>query len=121
MTEEDRKKIQDAYDSFCQREYNGDAEEISDKGTIPICFTTYEFDKESKYTHEIQINFDLDSMCWKNYIDDELVLTQQTDVESLVDDLSYCSFDDIIRDCVMEGFRLEKDGYFDEYKKEFAV
>ena len=120
MTEEQRKKIQEQFDRFCWREYRQDAEEIPDTGVIPVCFTTYEFDEDSKYTHEIQINFDLDSMCWLNHIDDELVLTQQSSIDSFISDLSVCSFDEIIHDCVMEGFRLQEEGHFERLNREIV-
>lgn len=127
MTEEQKKKLADAYVNYCRREYgeypydrNKEYPEscIPEGGVIPVCFTTYEFDEDSKYTHEIQINFDLDSMCWLNYIDDELVLAQQSSIDSFISDLSVCSFDEIIHDCVMEGFRLQEEGHFERLNRE---
>lgn len=131
MTEEQKKKLTDAYVGYCRREYgeylyDEDAGEtpdgcIPDGGVLPVCFTTYEFDEESKYTHEIQINFNLRTMCWENYIDDELVLNQPVlGVETLIAELNSFGFDDIIRDCVHEGYRLEEEGHFDEMKEEIV-
>lgn len=130
MTDEQKKKLADAYVNYCWREYgeypydrNKEYPEscIHEGGVLPVCFTTYEFDEDSKYTHEIQINFNLRTMCWENYIDDELILSQPRDLETLIAELNGCGFDDIIRDCVHEGYRLEEEGHFEEMKKEFAV
>ncbi len=117
MTDKQKKRILDAYNDYVYREYSEEGlDELPEGGVLPIAFTTYEFDDNAWFTHEIQVNFDLDTMQWMNYIDDELVLAQPSDVDSLVGSLG-ASFDDIIRDCLSEGFRLESEHHFDEWKK----
>lgn len=117
LTLDEQKRVLEAYNNYEEREFRSPSQEsLPSDGILYVCYTTYEFDEESKYTHDIQINFNLNTMCWENYIDDELVLTQQSDVESLIDSLG-ASFDDIIWDCVDKGFELEEQGHFEEWKK----
>ena len=117
MTEAEKRKVLEAFNDYIGREYNENPwDELPEDGILPIAYTTYEFDDDYKYTHEIQVNFNLNDMSWYNYIDDELVLVQPCDVESLISSFS-ADFDSMIRDCVDKGFDLEENGYFDYWKK----
>ena len=114
MTQEQSKAVFEAWNDYCEREYGGESNDsIPESGVIPIAFTTYEFDDDYKYTHEIQINFDTNTWCWMNYIDDELVLTEQGSFEGFISAMK-CDFDDIIRECVRKGSELAEEGYFED-------
>lgn len=78
---------------------------LPEDGIIHLAYTTYEFDDDKE--HELQVDFDLKSLSYLNYIDEILVLKEER--ESLLDfieEIESCDFDDIIRDCVNEGFKL---------------
>lgn len=112
MTQEQGKAVFKAWNDYCEREYGVEPNEyLPESGVLPIAFTTYEFDDDYKYTHEIQINFDTNTWCWMNYIDDELVLTEQDSFEGFISAMD-CDFDAIIYPCVRKGFSLEEEGYF---------
>ena len=112
-----KRRLLKAYNEFGRCEYGSEPLERLPKDKIlPLCYTTYEFDDASKYTHDIQVNFDLKTMSCKSYIDDELVIDEPWDYETLLLNLE-ASFDDLIRDCVHKGFDLEEEGHFEEWKK----
>lgn len=74
-------------------------------GIIHLAYTTYEFDDGTE--HELQVDFDLKSLSYLNYIDSILVLKQEREsLSDFIEEIVNCDFDDIIRDCVNEGFIL---------------
>lgn len=96
-----------AINSYFVKEFDEKAliNTLPEDGIIHLAYTTYEFDDGTE--HELQVDFDLKSLSYLNYIDEILVLKEER--ESLLDfieEIESCDFDDIIRDCVNEGFKL---------------
>lgn len=78
---------------------------LPEDGIIHLSYTTYEFDDGTE--HELQVDFDLKSLSYLNYIDSILVLKEEREsLSDFIEEIVNCDFDDIIRDCVNEGFRL---------------
>ena len=96
-----------AINSYFTKEFGENAMIVTlpEDGIIHLAYTTYEFDDDKE--HELQVDFDLKNLRYLNYIDEILVLKEER--ESLCDfieEIESCDFDDIIRDCVNEGFKL---------------
>ena len=86
---------------------------IAEDGVVHLAYTTYIFDRHSKYEREIQVDFDINRMSFMNYIDGELVLEEKREsLKDVGEEIAGCSFEDIIRDCVYKGYEL----YFEEEK-----
>ena len=78
---------------------------LPEDGIIHLAYTTYDFgvDKE----HEIQVDFDLNNLRYLNYIDGILVIIEErVSLSDFIEEIENCDFDDVIRDCVNEGFKL---------------
>lgn len=83
-----------ALNEFFEREY-GDDEGIleDDLSAISLCTTTTE---DGEY--ELQVILNLNEMCYEYYIDGEIEKTEYIDKESLLHDLKYATFDEMIYD-----------------------
>ena len=76
-------------------------------GIIPLAFTEYTFGDDD---YEIQVSFDINKVCFINYIDDEVVLVEPRDsLKEAGQDISECSFDDMIYNCLCKGYELYGD------------
>lgn len=115
-----RRKILKAYNEYTSEEFSNEPiKRLPKDGILDLAYTTYEFDDDSKYSHEIQVSFDLNTMSCKSYIDDELVIDEPWDYETLIGNLECADFDAFISDCVHKGFSLEEENHFEEWKKEY--
>ena len=102
------KELLDAYNTFCYREYEDEPiQELPKDGILHIAYTTYKFDDDCE--HEIQVDFDVKNLEYLNYIDKELVLKERYNLNQVIEDLKYMSFEDSISNCVWVGF--EKYGH----------
>lgn len=82
-------------------------DKISEDGIIHLAYTTYDFDDDCE--HNIEVKFDLNELCYLNYIDFELVLKEYVDsIEQFIDDLN-ASFDDMIYNCLKKGREIYGD------------
>lgn len=80
---------------------------IAEDGVVHLAYTSYTFDSDGKYERDIQVDFDINRMSFMNYIDGELVLEEKREsLKDVGEEISGCSFEDIIRDCVFKGFDL---------------
>ena len=76
-------------------------------GIIPLAFTEYTFGDDD---YEIQVSFDINKVCFINYIDDEVVLVEPRDsLKEAGQEISECSFDDMIYNCLRKGYELYGD------------
>ena len=76
-------------------------------GIIPLAFTEYTFGDDD---YEIQVSFDINKVCFINYIDDEVVLVEPRDsLKEAGQEISECSFDDMIYNCLCKGYELYGD------------
>ena len=76
-------------------------------GIIPLAFTEYTFGDDD---YEIQVSFDINKVCFINYIDGEVVLVEPRDsLKEAGQDISECSFDDMIYNCLCKGYELYGD------------
>ena len=76
-------------------------------GIVPLAFTEYTFGDDD---YEIQVSFDINKVCFINYIDDEVVLVEPRDsLSEAGQEISECSFDDMIYNCLCKGYELYGD------------
>ena len=76
-------------------------------GIVPLAFTEYTFGDDD---YEIQVSFDINKVCFINYIDDEVVLVEPRDsLKEAGQEISECSFDDMIYNCLRKGYELYGD------------
>ena len=76
-------------------------------GIVPLAFTEYTFGDDD---YEIQVSFDINKVCFINYIDGEVVLVEPRDsLKEAGQDISECSFDDMIYNCLCKGYELYGD------------
>lgn len=80
---------------------------MDDYGIIPLAFTEYTFGDDD---YDIQVSFDINKVCFINYIDDEAVLVEPRDsLKEAGQEISECSFDDMIYNCLCKGYELYGD------------
>ena len=80
---------------------------LDDDGTVPLADTVYTFGDDDYY---IKVSFDINKVCFINYIDGEVVLVEPRDsLKEAGQDISECSFDDMIYNCLCKGYELYGD------------
>ena len=104
-----KEKLLMAINCYMEREFEDSLEALPEDGIIHLAYTTYDFGDGEE--HEVQVDFDMNAMEYRNYIDDELALTEDREsLDEVAEEISCCGFDDIIRQVVHIGFdRFEKD------------
>ena len=76
-------------------------------GIVPLAFTEYTFGHDD---YEIQASFDIKKVAFVNYIDGEVVLVEPRDsLAEAGQEISECSFDDMIYNCLCKGYELYGD------------
>lgn len=80
---------------------------MDEDGIIPLAFTAYTFGDDD---YEIQVSFDINKVAFINYIDDEVVLVEPRDsLKEAGQEISECSFDEMIYNCLCKGYELYGD------------
>ena len=80
---------------------------MDEDGIIPLAFTEYTFGDDD---YEIQVSFDINKVAFVNYIDGEVVLVEPRDsLAEAGQEISECSFDDMIYNCLCKGYELYGD------------
>ncbi len=98
-------KLIEALNDFYVKEYGSDSEitEIPESKILSLAYTTYDFGDGVE--RDIQVDFDIVNLKYLNYIDDELVLEEpRSSIDDFIAEIESCDFNDIIRDCVHEGY-----------------
>ena len=91
---------------FIFYEYNS-YPHMDEDGIIPLAFTEYTFGDDD---YEIQVSFDINKVAFINYIDGEVVLVEPRDsLAEAGQEISECSFDEMIYDCLCKGYELYGD------------
>ena len=107
MDKEQEQRLLEALNEFRRDEYWDSIDAIPEDGIIPIGYTTYDLDDDCE--HDIEIEFDLNELCYLNYIDNEMVLKEDVDsIEQFIEDLN-ASFDDMIYNCLKKGREIYGD------------
>ena len=76
-------------------------------GIITLAQTVYTFGDDD---YEIQVSFDINKVCFINYIDGEVVLVEPRDsLAEAGQEISECSFDEMIYNCLCKGYELYGD------------
>ena len=76
-------------------------------GIITLAQTVYTFGDDD---YEIQVSFDINKVCFINYIDGEVVLVEPRDsLSEAGQEISECSFDEMIYNCLCKGYELYGD------------
>ena len=101
MDKQLEQRLLEALNEYYNNEGWDSKDSIPEDGIIPIGYTTYDFDDDCE--HDIEVKFDLNELCYLNYIDFELILKEYVDsIEQFIDDLN-ASFDDMIYNCLKKG------------------
>ena len=101
MTKEQEQRLLEALNEYYNNEGWDSKDSIPEDGILSLGYTTYDLDDDEE--HDIEIKFDLNELCYLNYIDFELVLKEYVDsFEQLLEDLN-ASFDDILYNCIKKG------------------
>lgn len=107
MTKEQEQRLLEALNEYYNNEGWDSKDSIPEDGIIPLGYTTYDFDDDCE--HDIEIEFNLNELCYLNYIDSEMVLKEDVDlIEQLIEDLN-ASFDDMIYNCLKKGREIYGD------------
>lgn len=107
MDKEQEQRLLEALNEYYNNEGWDSKDSIPEDGLIPLGYTTYDFDDDCE--HDIEVKFDLNELCYLNYIDFELVLKEYVDsIEQLIEDLN-ASFDDMIYNCLKKGREIYGD------------
>lgn len=99
------------------KSFNALKEDI-ENNILHIAYTTAGDDEE----YEIQVDFDFSTMCYKQYVDNELIVTDSRidrDFYSFCEELRICRFDEMISDCVDSAYEHEHLNSIEEGGKDF--
>lgn len=101
MTKEQEQRLLEALNEYYNNEGWDSIDKLPEDGILSLGYTTYDLDDEEE--HDIEIKFDLNELCYLNYVDFELVLKEYVySFEQLLEDLN-ASFDDISYNCHKKG------------------
>lgn len=101
MTKEQEQRLLEALNEYYNNEGWDSKDSIPEDGILSLGYTTYDLDDDEE--HDIEIKFDLNELCYLNYVDFKLVLKEYVDsFEQLLEDLN-ASFDDISYNCLKKG------------------
>lgn len=107
MDKEKEQRLLEALNEYYNNEGFDSIDKIPLDGIIHLAYTTYDFDDD--YEHDIEVKFDLNELCYLDYIDSEMVLKEDVDsIEQFIDDLN-ASFDDMIYNCLKKGREIYGD------------
>ena len=107
MDKEQEQRLIEALNEFRRDEGWDSIDSIPEDGIISLGYTTYDLDDDEE--HDIEIKFDLNELCYLNYIDSEMVLKEYVDsIEQFIEDLN-TSFDDMIYNCLKKGREIYGD------------
>lgn len=107
MTKEQEQRLLESLNEYYNNEGWDSKDSIPEDGLIPLGYTTYDFDDDCE--HDIEVKFDLNELCYLNYIDFKLVLKEYVDsIEQFIEDLN-ASFDDMIYNCLKKGREIYGD------------
>lgn len=63
----------------------------------------------SSEEHEVQVDFNIKELQWEEYIDGELkIVHKRNSLEEFIEELSMCSFDDIVSDILFMAEEMEE-------------
>lgn len=104
-----KEKLLKALNEYSMREFDQlmyeTVEDIPE--IIGVAYTTTEDDE-----HEIQINFDLSDLSWKEYINGILWrVERRTTLQDFIDEIAYASFDDIVSDTLYDAENMDNEEY----------
>ena len=102
----------EAVNNFYIEELNLEPEEllaeVPEDGIVSLAYTTYTFGDEEE-EREVQVSFDINTLSFINLIDGKVVLVQKArSLEDAADYIDGCPFDEMISDCIHEGYRMSR-------------
>lgn len=101
MTKEQEQRLFEVLNEYYNNEGWDSIDKLPEDGILSLGYTTYDLDDNEE--HDIEIKFDLNELCYLNYVDFKLVLKEYVDsFEQLLEDLN-ASFDDISYNCLKKG------------------
>ena len=105
MTAEQKQKLLEVLNDYMRREFDDEYQSVNDiPDVIPLGYTT-----SDEETHEVQVDFDLTSLEWKEYIDSELKIVSKRDsIEDFIDELDGLSFDSVVSDILWMANEMEE-------------
>ena len=105
MTAEQKQKLLEVLNDYMRREFDDEYQSVNDiPDVIPLGYTT-----SDEETHEVQVDFDLTSLEWKEYIDDELKIVSKRDsIEDFIDEIDGLSFDSVVSDILWMANEMEE-------------
>lgn len=105
MTAEQKQNLLKVLNDYMRREFDDEYQSVNDiPDVIPLGYTT-----SDEETHEVQVDFDLTSLEWKEYIDGELKIVSKRDsIEDFIDELDGLSFDSVVSDILWMANEMEE-------------
>lgn len=105
MTAEQKQKLLEVLNDYMRKEFDDEYQSVNDiPDVIPLGYTT-----SDEETHEVQVDFDLTSLEWKEYIDGELKIVSKRDsIEDFIDELDGLSFDSVVSDILWMANEMEE-------------
>lgn len=108
------KRMLYSYNSYCADEFDNEPLEAwPEDGVVGLAYTTYEFEEKYNFEHEIQVDFNINEMKYKCYIDGVLVHEEDWDEETFIGNMG-ADFCDLIRDAVHIGFDMGEEGLLED-------
>ena len=105
MNKEEKQELINSVNCYLEREFGESIQDIPEDGIIHLAYTTYDFGDGIE--RDIQVDFDMNSLKYLNYIDWELLLEEPRDcLSDFIDEIAGCGFDDMIRDVVHKGWAI---------------
>ena len=108
LTANQLQELNKAYSNYYAREFEGNYENecedtyaeviTNETELIGIGFTTSDTTEYPEI--EVEVKYDLINFCYVNYCDGEIAFTQPATFDSFIQDLNYCSFDDMMSDVI---------------------
>ena len=102
-----KEKLLKALNAYSMREFDNPMYETVEDipQVLELAYTTTEDDK-----YEVQVNFDLNDLSWKEYIDNTLWRVERhTTLQEFIDEIEYASFDEIVSDTLYDAEHMHEE------------
>lgn len=102
----------DAYNTYAGRVF-GDSpiKEFVENGEIGMAYTSYE-SEDSPFCAEIQVDFDVNNLCYKNYVNEELVAIEDRSdwtIEEIANEIRNATFEGMIETAWSKCAEIEEE------------
>lgn len=112
MDKQKEQELIDALNEYYISEGWNTIDKLPENGIIALGHTTNDLDDNDEYEHDIDVEFNLNSLSYLNYVDGKMILEEPINsIDGLISDLISCNADTIADKCIERGRQIYGDNH----------